>query len=63
MEEEGGGSTGDESVEVNEYVQYSTLWHAASPVIVIRYPLLLGGNECLEAGGNPKAQLVEKRRL
>lgn len=30
---------------------------------VIRYPLLLGGNECLEAWGNPEAQLVEERRL
>lgn len=30
---------------------------------VIRYPLLLGGNECLEAGGDPEAQLVEERRL
>lgn len=30
---------------------------------VIRYPLLLGGNERLEAGGNPEAQLMEERRL
>lgn len=30
---------------------------------VIRYPLLLGGNERLEAGGDPEAQLVEERRL
>lgn len=30
---------------------------------VIRYPLLLGGNECLETGGDPEAQLMEERRL
>lgn len=30
---------------------------------VIRYPLLLSGNERLEAGGNPEAQLMEERRL
>lgn len=30
---------------------------------VIRYPLLLGGYECLEAGGDPEAQLMEERRL
>lgn len=29
----------------------------------IRYPLLLGGNKGLEAGGDPKAQLMEERRL
>lgn len=30
---------------------------------VIRYPLLLGGNESLEAGRDAEAQLVEERRL
>lgn len=30
---------------------------------VIHYPLLLGGNERLEAGGDPEAQLMEKGRL
>lgn len=29
----------------------------------IRYPLLLGGNKCLEARGDPEAQLMEERRL
>lgn len=31
--------------------------------IVIRYPLLLGGNERLEAGGDPEAQFTEERWL
>lgn len=30
---------------------------------VIRHPLLLAGNERLEAGGDPEAQLMEERRL
>lgn len=45
---------GDESVEVNEYVQYSILWHAASPVSHT-LPSALGWKRMFGSLGQPRS--------
>lgn len=62
----GGEGPADESVENNELSSCLTIQCFCSmqqAQSFLRYPLLLGGNERLEAGGDPEAQLVEERRL
>lgn len=55
---------GHQQIKHNEVDDVVTVQYGMQQAqTVIRYPLLLGGNERLEAGGNPEAQLMEERRL
>lgn len=62
----GRGGPADESVELDDgcvAISHYSICGMQQAQTVIRYPLLLGANKCLEARGDPEAQLMEERRL